>query len=170
MSSECEFRLRAREPLLYAYSALELLDHHDQFDEHREWVLFWVGGVALLRTVGHVLQKVDAVGSPELGCIISSKWAMWKENRQENAIFWDFIEKERNNVLKIFKLGVFVGQVPDHMPSSDECVSNICEKDIPTHCETGEDGRDLFFDAVMWWQEQLAAIEKEWRLSCRTSN
>jgi hypothetical protein len=48
----------AWEALTYAVSAQ--LDHHDQFEKHREWVLYWVAGVALLRAVGHVLEKVDA--------------------------------------------------------------------------------------------------------------
>ena len=160
MEPEDNFRLRAREPLKHAAAAQELLDHHDEFEEHPEWVLFWVAGVALLRAVGHVLDKVDGAKCPKLKEIIARRWAEWKADRTANAIFWNFIEEERNNVLKVFELGV---EGVDRMPliiespaASDEQKERVYQVDFRS---TGEDGRDLFHEALKWWQSQLDAIE-----------
>ena len=95
MEPEDNFRLRAWEPLKHAAAAQELLDRHDEFEEHPEWVLFWVAGVALLRAVGHVLHKVDGTRCPKLKEIIARRWAEWKADRTANAVFWNFIEEER---------------------------------------------------------------------------
>jgi hypothetical protein len=168
MNSAESYRLHAHEPLRYALAAQELLDNHDQFEEHQEWVLYWVAGVALLRSVGHVLDKVDSARCPTLKQIISKKWTSWNTDRAQNEIFWDFIEKERNNVLKVFELGVHgVDQMPIVLcggtsASEDDSVYFI---DYLHHDETGEDGRDLFHEAVNWWQQQLQAIETEWHLA-----
>jgi len=61
--------------------------------------------VALFRSVGHVLKKVDAAHSPALRQAIDDRWQRWKEDKNANAVFWDLIESERNNVLKVYEFG-----------------------------------------------------------------
>lgn len=90
----------------------------DVDDEHPEWRLHWVAGVALLHTIGHVLAKADALRSPAHKTEVDALWAEWKEVRDDNAIFWDFIEKERNNLLKIYTFGASPSD-GRHGPMSD---------------------------------------------------
>src|SRR5262245_54359762 len=68
-----------------------------------EWRRAWVATVALLRAVGHVLEKVDGKSSPGMARAVKAEFARLKRERGENKIFWDFIERERNNVLKEYR-------------------------------------------------------------------
>jgi hypothetical protein len=68
------------------------------------WRTRWVGLVALLRVVGHVLNNVDAEVSREATEAIRSAWMRLHDSKPEPWIFWSFIEDERNNVLKLYQL------------------------------------------------------------------
>src|SRR5262245_12154749 len=94
--------LKAWEPWEYTRRSLFELQNSDIDEEHPEWRTNWIAGVAMLRTVGHVLHKVDAKTSTTHRSLIESAWAAWKMNKDEHWIFFDFIEKERNNILKTF--------------------------------------------------------------------
>jgi hypothetical protein len=52
------------------------------------------GCLALLRSVGHVLQKVDAVSSRTLGANQAKWWADLNASHSEPKIFWRFIESK----------------------------------------------------------------------------
>jgi hypothetical protein len=119
-------------------------DTFDGDDELPEWRISWVAGVALLRTIGHVLSKVDAKTSERHRDAINGLWAELKFDRDANRIFWNFIEKERNSILKTYQFGA--------RPNHDE----------DGHYISMEDDRDafqLFREAVYWWRLQLIKIE-----------
>ena len=71
------------------------------------WRIKWVSAVALLRAVGHVLGNVDNNKkiNPKLSMVIEEKWKLLNRSKPKPIIFWQFIEKERNNVIKEYKLG-----------------------------------------------------------------
>lgn len=83
-------------------AALDMLEHEE--DEQR-WRVLWAGAVTLLRTVGHALHKVDGADN-RVRRAADAAWSRWKRDRSKHAVFWEFIEKERNNVLKEYRLGV----------------------------------------------------------------
>ena len=151
-------KLTARTVLRDCKSAHALLE--DESDEVR-FRLFWVAGVALLRAAGHVLQKVDAERSPAIRLQVERAYSQWKRDREANAIFWEFIENERNHILKEYEIGFLYG--PIHMAvqpmvqtfSLDECL--FCP--IAAGRYAGEDGRDVMADAITWWEKQLNALE-----------
>jgi len=65
-----------------------------------EWKVIWIGACALLRT-SISLFTVDAKS-----CInrrireeIRMEWASIKERRDEHPIYWEFLRKERNNII-----------------------------------------------------------------------
>lgn len=62
--------------------------------------------ITLLRAVGHVLDKVDGRTSPELRELIDEMYQRLKDHEPHSAIFWRFIEEERNNVLKLYRFSV----------------------------------------------------------------
>jgi hypothetical protein len=91
-----------------------------------EWRIWWITNVALLHAVYHVLMNIDKKYNPSSAGIFDS----WNTNlkKQESAeahkIFWKFIRKERNSLLKEYK------------PTAGQCVmapSKLVEFD-----ETGE--------------------------------
>jgi hypothetical protein len=150
----------ARRVLLDCRVAYELLELES--DDARFRVL-WVGAVALLRSVGHVLQKVDARQGQAYEEAINRAWQRWKTDREGNAIFWNFIEQERNNVLKQYDIGLLEepidlveqpGKV--HHRLGDNLFRPIAEGRF-----AGEDGRDLVEQAISWWESQLCVIESQ---------
>jgi hypothetical protein len=118
---------------------------NSEVDEERsEWRLYWVAGIALLRTIGHVLAKADAVASPRHQTEIDRLWEGWKADRALSSIFWNFIEKERNNLLKTYSFGARL--------THDE-------EGYYVEFEDGQDAFQLFRQAVYWWRHQLMALE-----------
>jgi hypothetical protein len=61
----------------------------------------YVAIVAMLRSIGHVFEKVEC-DSPEKKKWCKAKWPDWKNE----AIFRDFIEPNRNRLLKEFEGGL----------------------------------------------------------------
>lgn len=133
--------LSAWEPFWECVTVLFQLQNSDLDDEHPEWRIWWIAGIALLRTVGHVLDKVDAKRSPHHKMTILQAWSNWKEDKDTNWIFWTFIEQERNNLLKLYKFGV------------------EADADGLLHLDSGADGGQLFRESVYWWRHQLEALE-----------
>src|SRR5262249_38120102 len=67
------------------------------------WRRHWVAAVVLLRTVGHVLEKVDADTNPKLKATIEAEWEKLKASKPNPTIFWEFIERQRNQIVKQYQ-------------------------------------------------------------------
>lgn len=63
----------------------------------------------------------------------------------ENWIFFDFIEKERNNILKEFSFGAELPKAEDGRTLA--------------YGKTCHDAAQLFREAVYWWRHELEKIE-----------
>lgn len=148
--------LHARRVLADCRRAHEILELETAEDQFR---LLWVAGIALTRTVGHVLDKVDAKEDERLVKIVRATYASWKEHRDANRIFWDFIEDERNQVLKEYSFGFLAG------PISLVANGEVHKLDENLFCPlsggpfAGEDCRDVLGGAIEWWENQLCEIE-----------
>jgi len=137
-----------------------------------EWRRKWVACVALLRAVGHVLDKVDRNVTTAMNSVIQEEWRRFKND----TIFKDFIEQERNNILKQYKFGAGQGvtiqvgtlkQTP--IGQGGNAVSGV-EASTPTASfntylmNTGPyskaDPRDIVKLAIAWWEQQLDEIDK----------
>lgn len=66
----------------------------------------WVSIIVLLRTVGHVLAKVDRRASEPIARAIDAWWYQLKATRPEPTIFWEFIDKDRNQMLKLYEANI----------------------------------------------------------------
>lgn len=121
-------------------------DVADGDEELPEWRLYWVAGIALLRTIGHVLAKVDAGTSAEHSQAIGDLWRRFNSEREDSWIFWEFIEKERNNLLKTYSFGAqLAADVDGYYVSFAD----------------GQDAFQLFRQAVYWWRHQLMELEED---------
>jgi hypothetical protein len=144
--------------------ALEMLQKEDSFDKFR---VIWVAAMAQVRAVGHVLHKVDGGRNPKLKKIIEDAFSDWKRNKGENVIFWDFIENERNSVLKQYEFGFLFGPIGVIVPAEDEFVELyeglFCP--ILEGYYEGEDCRDVLTEAIKWWIFQLNKIDTNYQNS-----
>lgn len=137
--------LKAWDPFWDCVAILFEFQNSDIDDEHPEWRLHWVAGIALLRAIGHVLSKSDADISTAHKRAVREMWDSWKRDAEDNYIFWEFIESERNNILKTYTFGAKLEKRLDGF--------------VVTYTD-GEDALQLYREAVYWWRFQLVSLEK----------
>lgn len=161
---------RARLVLDDCRLALQLLE--DETDLRR-WRLHWVAAIALIRAVGHVLDKVDGA-SPAVKAASRAAYARWTSDASEHQIFREFIERERNTILKEYEFNLHPGEAVEvvfpvtlQRVSDGELVQaasvfpldkNIYRPLLDGFRQT-DDARDVLSDAIEWWDAELAAIE-----------
>jgi hypothetical protein len=78
--------LKAWEPFWDCVTILFEFQNSDVDEEHTEWRLFWIAGIALLRTVGHVLAKADATTTNGHKQAIESAWIAATTCRSRESI------------------------------------------------------------------------------------
>ncbi|HZG08724.1 MAG TPA: hypothetical protein VEZ70_07090 [Allosphingosinicella sp.] len=151
--------------------ALELLE--EQEDEGR-WRVHWVGAVALIRAVGHVLDKVDGQ-MPAIKETARAAFRRWNSDDPAHTIFREFIDAERNNILKEYQSKVFPNSdVPVAImvtavhPRTGETIQVPLAEVIPDNLYKplvegfgeGEDAREVYAEAIAWWGRELEEIDR----------
>lgn len=164
--------IAARRVLNDCRIALNLLES-DQEDEH--WRIHWAAAVALIRAVGHVLQKVDGARSNVASEAIALAYKSWKTGSERHEIFTEFIERERNNLLKEYRTDVHpfteaslavemnVIRKSDGEPFVVREVLIIGEniyRPMLDGLYEGNDARDVLEMAIEWWECELDQIDK----------
>ena len=157
----------ARRALADCVAALEMLE--DERDEQR-WRVLWIGAVALLRAVGHVLRNVDGQ-IPQARAAIDAAYETWTARHPEHVVFREFIRQERNNILKEYRLNVLdsadahLAVVVDGSDSGDSTAetSFVLEENlfrpVTGGFGVGEDARDVYRQAIRWWEAELSRLE-----------
>lgn len=138
----------------------------DKLEAERAPELFrvWmVAAFALVRAVGHVLDKIDGDESEEVRLAVKKFWPEWKKGEGEHQIFKDFIEHERNAILKTYEFNFAPDPNPIHFTDGNE-VFQLENEDLfyvpaGTGPYAGEDVRELLRQACDWWTKQLALIK-----------
>lgn len=150
--------------------ALTLLE--EEVDLSR-WRVHWVAALALVRAVGHVLDKVDGKDAA-IRALASAAHQRWKGNDPAHEIFREFIEHERNTILKEYEFNVHpeeeiqiavvqtLRRVPDGALVDASGVYPIGDniyRPMMSGFRELDDARDVLSDAIGWWEAELAAIE-----------
>lgn len=162
---------RAREVLGDCRVALSLLETETDM---QRWRVHWAAAVALVRAVGHVLEKVDG-SDPAVKEAAALAFKCWKSADPEHDIFRDFIELERNNLLKEYRSAVHPletvaiavevslspvnGGDPQTMTHVAEIGENIYRPMLDGPWE-GHDAREVLTEAIEWWERQLTSIDR----------
>jgi hypothetical protein len=158
------------------YARLALQDARAALDELRAgptglvWRVRWAAAVALLRSVGHVLDKVDGTRNAAMAAAVRAKFAALKATRPEPVIFWEFIDAERNNLLKEYrtaaKQNVTIRPGTLHLnlrtgeQSSTPGLPALYEHVMSEGPFEGQDPRDVVAKAIEWWVSYLDEVDK----------
>jgi hypothetical protein len=150
------------------------LAHHSEDLQGEAFRVSWVRIVALLRAVGHILEKVDARCDPLLAQIIDSEWKKLKATKPEPRILWEFIEQERNNVIKLYEIGVDRGiringpQMQGHQTTIEIDLVKIrggrfesqpAFSHIRSGTFVGRPEKEVAQEAIDWWERYLDNID-----------
>jgi hypothetical protein len=120
------------------------------------WRVKLMASVALLRAIGHVLDKADRKQGGEIGRRIQAQWPAMKANPT-----FIVIDELRNSILKLYEFGVdemtgweWTGPAttPESAPDAREHRTLFVE-------ETNEAATDTLWRAWQWWGSILAEIE-----------
>lgn len=144
-------QLRARLVLSDANEATQRLQQ--RFQEGGNWRVEWVAVVTLLRAVDHVLRLVDNQDPPAKAAILAA-WERWKLKPARDAIFWEFILEERNNVIKEYVIGE---AAPSYLLMEDG--GRLALEDSSGFLILEQPNIERVYEALAWWEEELSAIE-----------
>ena len=142
----------AKEILNRGRIALEMLEEENDF---ARIPVLWTAGVAIARSVGKVLQEIDAKDDPQLASLLKQLWPQWKQE----PIFKNFIEEERNLILKEGG-GGSAATSKTQLTAGGERFSLDHTIYWPMHDGpyAGEDCRDVLREALDWWQAKLSEL------------
>ena len=118
--------------------------------------LRWITAITILRSVGHVLRNIDASRSPDLKCAIDTAWNRWNANAFQHLIFHEFIEKERNNILKEYRASIFPStSAKEETEDAPKIYSSLLVGDRSYSPLEAVDA------SIRWWEAELNHIEAQ---------
>jgi hypothetical protein len=138
--------------------------------------------IALLRSVGHTLHRTDSQSSLNLKQAIDSWWTniMAAKANKDPKIFWEFIDEERNLILKEGELragqsvmvrvvgaqatALAAGEIPP-TPPPQQSPTATHSYHMTGGSFAGRDPHDLVEEAIKWWRGELETIEKNAKAS-----
>jgi len=155
---------------MLSIAVLDDLEHclkwlEDESDEFR-FRMVLIASVALVRTVGHVLRNVDGRHDPVLMEMITKRFDEWKRDKAKARIFWEFIDIERNSILKEYDLRFdFSPMVTTAEADHAWRIGSNLYCPVAEGTYAGEDVRDVLREAVTWWRAQVSSIVQELQVS-----
>jgi hypothetical protein len=116
----------------------------------------------MLRSIGHVFEKVDCKDESKRKAWAKAAWPKWKRD----PIFQDFIEPARNQLLKEFSGGLALTSAGVSSPAfiaKGVDVGTVVAVD-PDQLEdsAGRKVVELIHKAVEFWERVLPKTESDW--------
>jgi hypothetical protein len=115
-----------------------------------------VAAVVLLRSVGYVLASVDAKISPEYKEAIAAAWDQLNQSKPRPAIFWEFVDRERHNIVHEYEIGAGQGATV-HLARNFPVERHYLVNTSPF---AGYDQREILREAIAWWEACLNDIDQ----------
>ena len=149
--------LAARRVLRDGYRARHALAKALQSEPDAELRLRWVTVVALLRSVGHALNSVDARRSLALKQAGKAAWVRWRDASFHHLNFHEFIKRERDILLKEYRFTT--GRLtPGNEAAATETIGPATRLLIGDRSYSLLEAVDA---ALAWWETEIAKIEDE---------
>lgn len=163
--------MKAREVFRDCQYAKERLQQ--AIEQHRldDAKMYWFAALAMLRAIGHVLHNVDAEERGDAFRVaLEGHFKLWKHE----PIFTDFIEQERNNILKEYKSSLSEQVTTEEFLLATESGDILTtESGVPlggtTTVTTLVKGRgaysgispaEILTKALAWWEKELNELEQ----------
>lgn len=121
----------------------------EQSDPARFNVIY-ISCAVLCRSIGHVLEKVDAKKSPKLKSVVDSAYARWKDDAHDQLIFKNFIDRNRNDLIKESNFNY-------EIISSFPYALAVLNEELLGY----DDPVVAIGICINWWHVQLREIEEE---------
>ena len=163
--------MRSRELYIDCLKARDLLAKAIADGKIDEAKIYWFACLAMLRAIGHVIYNVDSKNrTDDFRLELKKRYKRWKTE----STFCDFIEKERNNILKEYESSLT-------KTAREECFSLVTESGDRLVTESGNplvgvsviseivktkgafvgtSPVDLVTQALKWWDTELSDLEK----------
>ena len=122
------------------------------------WRRHYILCITLLRIVGHVLDNVDKLKDPVLKIIIDDEYRKLKNSKKRHQIYWEFIDEERNDLLKEYKTSAGQG-VTIKIGQKPAVEYHYVFNDGPFK---ERDQREVIQEAIVWWKSYLDNIDKRY--------
>ncbi|MEP0339454.1 MAG: hypothetical protein ABJ388_08850 [Alphaproteobacteria bacterium] len=110
MSVPVKFFLNSHRALTDGRAGIRCLEQHLASESFllSDWKVIWIGVCAVLR-VAVTLFQVDAKSciSREIRGEIANEWRSVALNKADHPIFWEFLRKERDNILHQYEWAAF---------------------------------------------------------------
>lgn len=160
--------MEAEKMLHIAKTSLNMLQTVEDQDQVE---VLWIAAITALRGVGHVLAKVDKYSNTILSQKIDDWWIDLNKNKtiDKNRIFFDFIDKERNDTIKVLSIHYDKGMqdiliIEDINEKEAYFVNDVIPQLIYIPMTDGyyegEDIRELIEMAIEWWEKQIEELKR----------
>ena len=135
----------------------EALDDFVDGLQGRRWRRHWILCLTLVRCVGHVLKEVDRKSDGTLRSIVDIEYQELEQRKPEPRIFWEFIKKERDSILKQYRTSAGQGvtiDLEENKTTYDYVINEGVFK--------GYEERELLKQAINFWEQHIANIKKKY--------
>jgi hypothetical protein len=138
--------LFARQPHQISWWALE--DLEASLDRHGErWRVPYVAAITLLRSIGHVVEKVDGKRDKAVRQVLKEHWSTWKQDE-----IFKTLDDYRNHALKEFSFGLYRTSSNDQATPLDALLF---------FGETPKDALNELRQSWHWWDGILTEVERK---------
>lgn len=154
--------LKAREVLNDCRLCVEMMDAES---DHARLRVQWIGGLALLRLVGDVLNKVDSAGDARIAAAARTQF----ESDKNDQLYREFIKGARDRAVHLYEHDLLdISEIPIIIQHSNgEVEQHELEEclymPLTGQFRPGEDARDVYRDAIKWWDRHIGTIERSVR-------
>lgn len=171
MTRESRSLVKAREVFKDCEYAKECFQQALDQKRFKDAKLLWFASVAMLRAIGHVLKKVDSkTRGDAFNHALDTRYEHWKRE----PIFADFIERERNIILKVYESSLTEQEIIEESflitESGDQLVTESGDELVVMTAITtlvkgsgafsGEKPAYVLSKALAWWDKELSELEQ----------
>ena len=148
-------RLRASLPLSDSINATYSLRHADYAVN---WRFDVIVAITTLRSVGHVLHKIDCRSFPSICEEVETRFKRWKLGEGDDAVFPHFIEDARNTLLKPYEFPAIDNAIFHEEEFGDFCQERPHPDLIARGPFSGCDIVEVLCACHNWWEHELSEI------------